>query len=72
MDKLKIKRHYKNIQRDLNYYMREYELSQKEAYAVLYENYYISMRLVQNYVEVEEREKIHNMFRKEEENKWKI
>lgn len=66
MDKLKIKRHYKNIQRDLNYYMREYELSQKEAYAVLYENYYISMRLTQNYVEVEEREKIHNMFRKEE------
>lgn len=72
MDKLTIKRHYKNMQRDLNYYMKEYELSQKEAYAVLYENYYIAMRLVQNYVEVEERERIHNMFRKEEAEKWKI
>lgn len=68
MDKMKMKRHYRNIQRDLNYYMKEYELNQKEAYAVLYENYYISMRLVQNYVEVEERERIHNMLKKENEN----
>nr|DAG78029.1 MAG TPA: hypothetical protein [Microviridae sp.] len=66
MDKMKLKRHYKNITRDLNYYIKEYELSQKEAYEVLYENYYISMRLVQQYVEVEAREKIHNLFKKEE------
>lgn len=66
MDKMKIKRHYKNITRDLNYYMKEYELTQKEAYAILYENYYISMRLVQNYVEVEERERIHNLMKTQE------
>lgn len=70
MEKMKIKRHYKNITRDLNYYMKEYDLSQKEAYEVLYENYYISMRLVQNYVEVEARERIHNMLK--EVIKWKI
>lgn len=68
MDKMKIKRHYKSITRDLNYYMKEYELSQKEAYEILYENYYISMRLVQQYVEVEARERIHNLFKKEEQN----
>lgn len=63
MDKMKIKRHLKNITRDLNYYMKEYDLSQKEAYEILYENYYVSMRLVQNYVEVETREKIHNLMK---------
>lgn len=63
MDKMKIKRHLKNINRDLNYYMREYDLSQKEAYEILYENYYVSMRLVQSYVEIETREKIHNLLK---------
>lgn len=63
MDKIRIKRHYKNISKDLNYYMKEYDLSQKEAYEILYENYYISMRLVQNYVEIEARERIHNLMK---------
>lgn len=71
MDKMKIKRHHKNIQRDLNYYMKEYDLSQKEAYEILYENYYISMRLVQNYVEIEARERIHNLLKSEVNNETK-
>ena len=49
------------------YYTKEYELNQKEAYELLYENYYICMRLVESYVEIEAREKIHNSFKKKEE-----
>ena len=63
MDKMQMKRYLNKINRDLNYYMKEYELSQKEAYEILYENYYISMRLVQRYVEVDKREKIHNLLK---------
>ena len=63
MDKMQMKRYLNKINRDLNYYMKEYELSQKEAYEILYENYYISMRLVQRYVEVDKKEKIHNLLK---------
>lgn len=67
MDKMKIKAELKQIKRDLEYYMKNYELSQKEAYELLYEKYFIRMRLSQNFVEIEAREKIHNSFNKEEE-----
>lgn len=70
MDKMKIKRNSKAVERDLKYYMETYNLSQKEAYEILYEKYYISMRLVQSYVEIETREKIHNSF-KEDKNETK-
>ena len=66
MDKMKSKTELRQIQRDLKYYIENYELSQKEAYELLYEKYYIRMRLCQNFVEVEAREKIHNSFKKEE------
>lgn len=66
MDKMKIKTELKQIKRDLKYYMENYELNQKEAYELLYEKYFIRMRLSQNFVEVETREKIHNSFKKEE------
>lgn len=66
MDKMKIKTELKQIKRDLKYYMENYELNQKEAYELLYEKYYIRMRLSQNFVEVEAREQIHNSFKKEE------
>lgn len=65
MDKITIKRHLKKVERDVKYYTEEYNLNQKEAYEILYEQYYICMRLVQSFVEVETREKIHNMFKHE-------
>lgn len=65
MDKMKIKRLMKQVQRDLNYYMKEYNLSQKEAYEVIYEQYYICMRLSQSFVEIEARDKIHSSFKGE-------
>lgn len=70
MDKLKVKRQLKQVERDLQYFMEEYNLSQKEAYEVLYERYYTSMRLVQGFVEIEARERIHNSF-KEDKNETK-
>ena len=69
MDKITIKRHSKKIERDMKYYIEEYNLNQKEAYELLYEQYYICMRLVQPYVEIEEREKIHNLFKNEKTDK---
>lgn len=66
MDKIKIKSYLKTVKRDVEYYMNEYEISQKEAYEVLYEKYYICMRLIQSFVEIETREKIHNSFKEEE------
>lgn len=65
MDKLKIKSYIKNVKRDLEYYMREYEISQKEAYEVLYEKYFICMRLTQSFVEVDARNRIHESFKEE-------
>lgn len=65
MDKMKIKSELKNLKRDLDYYVKTYELSQKEAYEILYEKYYIRMRLTQDYVEIGIREKIHNSFKEE-------
>lgn len=70
MDKMKIKRNIKAVERDLNYYQKEFNLNQKEAYEILYEKYYTCMRLTQPYVEIEKREKIHNLF-KEEQNETK-
>lgn len=67
MDKIKIKSELKQIKRDLKYYIESYELSQKEAYELLYEKYFIRMRLTQNFVEIETREKIHNSFNNKEE-----
>ena len=63
MDKMKIKRNLKAVERDLRYYMEEYNLNQKEAYEILYEKYYICMRLTQNFVELEARERIHQSFK---------
>ena len=70
MDKMKIKRQLKQVERDFKYYTEEYNLNQKEAYELLYEKYYISMRLVQSFVEIEARERIHNTF-KEDKNETK-
>ena len=67
MDKMKIKRNLKKVERDLRYYMDEYNLNQKEAYEILYEQYYICMRLAQSFVEVEARERIHNSFKRDDE-----
>ena len=60
MDKMAIKRELKNIKRDLDYYMGEYNLSQKEAYSIIHANYYTRMMLTKNYVEIAEREKLYN------------
>lgn len=65
MDKLKIKGYIKNVKRDLEYYIREYEVSQKEAYEILYEKYFICMRLTQSFVEVDARNRIHESFKEE-------
>ena len=67
MDKLEIKRELKNIKRDLEYYMREYDMSQKEAYEILHKNYYIRMMLTKSYVEIEAREKIYKIFKEQGE-----
>lgn len=63
MDKIKVKRELKNIKRDLDYYMNNYELSQKEAYELLHEVYYMRMMLTKKYVEIEIREKIYNEYK---------
>ena len=63
MDKIEIKRELKNIKRDLDYFIENYEVSQKEAYAIIHKNYYIRMMLTKNFVELEEREKIYNSFK---------
>lgn len=64
---MKIKIEVKNVKRDLEYYMKTYELNQKEAYEALYEKYYIRMRLTQNFVEIEKREKIHQSFKEDKD-----
>ena len=66
MDKIEIKREIKQIEKDLNYYMNEYSLSQKEAYELIHRKYYIRMRLTQSYVEIDAREKIYNSFKEGE------
>ena len=63
MDKMKIKRIQRIIQKDLNYYMKEYNLTQKEAYEIIYEQYYLCMRLSQSYIEIDKREEIHNILK---------
>lgn len=63
MDKMKLKTELKQVERDLNYYMNEYGLNQKEAYELIHEKYYIRMRLTQSYVEVETRDEIYNSFK---------
>lgn len=70
MKKMEINRLHKKITRDLEYYMKEYDLNQKEAYEVLYEQYYLCMRLTQNYVEIEARQRIHDSY-KEDKNETK-
>lgn len=69
MDKMKIKTHIRRVSRDLEYYMKNYELNQKEAYEILYEQYYLCMRLTQPYVEVEAKERIHNSFKEDKNEK---
>ena len=59
MDKMTIKKELKNIKRDLEYYMKEYDLNQKEAYGIIHANYYVRMMLTKNYVELEEREALY-------------
>ena len=63
MDKIEIKREIKQIERDLNYYMNEYNLSQKEAYELIHKKYYMRMRLTQSFVEIEKRNEIYNSFK---------
>lgn len=63
MDKMKLKAELKQVERDLNYYIKEYDLNQKEAYELIHEKYYIRMRLTQSYVEVEKRNEIYNSFK---------
>lgn len=67
MDKLRMKRELKNIKRDLEYYMKEYQMSQKEAYETIHEAYYTRMMLTKDYVELETREKIYQNFKNEGE-----
>lgn len=59
MDKIKIKASMKQVERDLKYYMENYDMSQKEAYEEIYRNYYFRMLIAGNYVEVEAKSKIH-------------
>lgn len=63
MDKIKLKSELRQIQRDLDYYMKEYNLNQKEAYEYIHERYYLRMMLTKSYVEIEAREKIYNSFK---------
>lgn len=60
MDKIKIKMTKKQVERDVKYYIDSYQFSQKEAYALVYENYYNRLLWAGNYVEVEIKERIHN------------
>lgn len=69
MNKIAIKRELRNIKRDLEYYMKEYNLSQKEAYETIHESYYIRMMLTKDFVELESREELYQRFKNEGENK---
>lgn len=66
MDKMKIKAEIKAVKRDLEYYMKEYDMNQKEAYEYIHERYYIRMMLTKSYVEMEKREEIYKSFKGEE------
>ena len=70
MNKMKAKTELRQIKRDLDYYMKEYELSQKEAYEYVHERYYIRMMLTKDYVDVEKRKEIYDEF-KTGEKEWK-
>lgn len=63
MDKIKIKAEIRQVQRDLEYYMKEFGLNQKEAYEYLHERYYIRMKMTQDYVELEKREAIYKAYK---------
>lgn len=60
MTKIELKGNIKQVERDKEYYMREYGLNQKEAYEEIYKRYYYRMIIVKDKVEIEAREKIHN------------
>lgn len=71
MDKIKIKAEIRQVQRDLEYYMKEFGLNQKEAYEYLHERYYIRMKMTQDYVELEKREAIYKAYKEGGIEKWK-
>lgn len=60
MTKIELKGNIKQVERDKDYYMKEYGLNQKEAYEEIYKRYYYRMMIVRDKVEIEAREKIHN------------
>lgn len=66
MNKIEIKQELRAIQRDLDYYMKEYNLNQKEAYELIHKRYYSRMMLTKSYVEIEAREKIYADFKNNE------
>lgn len=63
MDKLTMKRELKNIKRDVEYYTKNYDISQKEAYEILHKSYYYRMMLTKQYVEIDVREEIYKEFK---------
>ena len=56
----------RQIKRDLEFYMKEYDLNQKEAYELIHERYYIRMMLTKSYVEIEARDRIYKSFKTKE------
>lgn len=60
MNKIELKSNIKQVERDKEYYMNQFGLSQKEAYEEIYKRYYYRMMIVKDKVEIEAREKIHN------------
>ena len=66
MNKIEMKRELRNVKRDLEYYTKEYDMSQKEAYALLHKAYYLRMMLTKDYVELGEREQIYKDFKNNE------
>lgn len=77
MNKIELKSNMKQVEKDVKYYVEEYGLNQKEAYEEVYKRYYYRLRIIQDKVEIEAREKIHNEFKEgvkwnKELDKWFI
>lgn len=49
-DKLRFKRQLKQVERDVKYYIENYEMTDEEVYEYLYEIYKIRLSIVENKV----------------------
>lgn len=59
-DKLRFKRQLKQVERDVKYYIENYEMTEEEVYEYLYEIYKIRLSIVENKVNLNRTNKKNN------------